>query len=84
VARLARRILEELILERLSATVDPDALLTLESEIARSVDRAIDATQSRACSIAVAQSLIRRAWSRLGRESLVKICDEGYVDRPDD
>jgi hypothetical protein len=76
VAKLERRILEELLIERLAAAVDPGALLTLEADLVRSVSRAIEATQAEASGIVLAQSLLRRAWGRLGRESLGKLCEE--------
>jgi hypothetical protein len=76
VAKVERRILEELLLERLAAAVDPGALLSLEADLVRSVTRALEMCALDTSAIELAQSLLRRAWGRLGRESLGRLCDE--------
>jgi len=78
-ARLEREILKELILERLSSAVDSCALLSLEADLVRSVERASLRAGPTGDSGLLAERLLRKAWTRLGKEALGKLggdCDE--------
>ena len=79
-ARLEREILKELILERLSSAVDPCALLTLEADLLRSVERASVRAGPTGDAGLLAEQLLRKAWTRLGKEALGKLC--GACDDP--
>jgi len=69
-ARLEREILKELLLERMSSAVDACALLTLESDLLRSVERAASRAGVSDDNGDLAVALLRKAWMRLGKETI--------------
>lgn len=71
-ARLRRRMLEEMVFERLLGAIDPDAILGLGQELDRSLERAVDPHDARPrdpCKLKLA--LVRGALDRLDE----LICD---------
>jgi hypothetical protein len=66
--RLDRKILEELILDRLKRAVDLGALLDVEREVAMSIERALMPEGVDASFLEMARGYLLRAWRRAGKE----------------
>ena len=79
-ARLEREILKELLLARMSSAVDACALLSLEADLLRSVERAASRTGVSDETGDLAVGLLRKAWMRLGKETLGKLGEA--IDEP--
>jgi hypothetical protein len=95
--KLEKRILEELMFERIVAAIDLGELLSAEADLARSIDRALARLERPPEDRPrLAKRYLDRAWLRAGREALGHLsaadvpapgggehrCDEAAEPRP--
>ena len=78
--RIERKILEELIYERLRVTVDMCELMTFELDLAASIERALSAcAESPGERSDLIFDLLHRAWERVTEEVLETFAERGLA-----
>jgi hypothetical protein len=77
---IEKKILEELIYERVRLTLDLCELLDFEADLTRSIERALDSCAGTPADKGqLTLTYLHRAWERLGREALQAMATGGDV-----